>query len=749
MGSCSSDGTFITGLANTTSGTNVQSKSTEGTYYYKLYVLGDNGTILEDIIAVEVIEPDNFCQITPSITLAGDPYNLQWSITDTIAWNPPTVEVRRLDSYFTGVNPFSTNLSGDVNIATDTSQQGQTHWYAVRNWISPNTWDTGFFNECIAEVRIVGPSVDVQLDKSCVNRNDNLLVSWSKNPSYAAQSAEVRLDNAVPALFSNPSTVTIDLAAGSHSVEGRLIDPDWNNPVPDSADIETFTVAEPTTNLSTTSSNVTVGQEFSVSLTGSAGCGSNWSARERSSGTEIISGDGTYSYTPTHSDVGKTICFDSRVYASDWSNDYTYGRDSACVTVTTPTATTSCSFSPTSVVGGNSSTLTWNTGNLSNGYPHSVLVRNSTNSYSSNTYTSLSGTRTVNTSSGDTGETWTYTVRASADGTWDNYYSTTNCTLAIGANPTIDVTCPSSVSAGNPINVGYTIGNANNGRPEYIDVRAGSTTIIDNATSNSGSTNYSTTASQAGTSVTFTGRALSGTNWASSYYDQDTCTTNINAPSVNVDISASSTSVCAGSNFTLNWSTSNPSSGEISMWQTSPWGGQISSSNSGSTTRSHSSAGTYVYEIIAFKTTNSDWSSQWGSDSVSITINNCWPAPTIRTSNSSPLSNQTYNITHDCKGAPNCSVKEGSSQYSTSDTGTVGFAHSSGTYTYYVTTDGGSAQVSVPITACSVPSKPTFNVSSPIYQGQSWSVSWNAATGPYPFPSKNSIWERIIGTDGF
>lgn len=93
------------------------------------------------------------------------------------------------------------------------------------------------------------------------------------------------------------------------------------------------------------------------------------------------------------------------------------------------------------------------------------------------------------------------------------------------------------------------------------------------------------------------------------------------------------------------------------------------------------------------------------------------------------MSNQTYNITHDCKGAPNCVVKEGSTQYSTSNTGTRGFAHPSGTYTYYVTSDGGSAQVSVPITACSVPSTPTLSHSSR-YQGQSWSVSWNAATGP-------------------
>ena len=338
-----------------------------------------------------------------------------------------------------------------------------------------------------------------------------------------------------PTANQNCTLTVVNSAGGSSTCSGSV------TVVPAAICTGSFSPSSITTGqnstLSWTSSNDADGQ-IAYSCTGNIGSGT------------LSGASGSRSFSPT----GNQNCTLTVVNS--------VGGLSTCsggVTVV-PAPTCTASFSPSSMTAGQTSSLSWTSANDANGQiPYSC-----TGNLGSGTLTTASGSRSF---SPTANQSCTLTVANSAGGT-------NTCVGSVSVVPV--ATCsasfsPSSITAGQTSSLSWTSANDANGQIPYSCTgNLGSGTL----TTASGSRSFSPTASQ---SCTLTvANSAGGTN---------TCASSVTAvPAATCSASFSPSSITAGQNSTLSWSSSNDADGKIPYSCTGNLGSGTFNTASGSAT---------------------------------------------------------------------------------------------------------------------------------------------------------------------
>ncbi len=292
-----------------------------------------------------------------------------------------------------------------------------------------------------------------------------------------------------------------------------------------------------TSSLSWTSSNDADGQ-IAYSCTGNLGSG-------------ILSGaSGSRSFSPTANQNCTLTVVNSAGGSSTCSGSVTV----------VPAAICTGSFSPSSITTGQNSTLSWTSSNDADGQ----IAYSCTGNIGSGTLSGASGSRSFSPTGN---QNCTLTVVNSVGG-----LSTCSGGVTVVPAPTCTASfSPSSITAGQTSSLSWTSANDANGQIPYSCTgNLGSGTL----TTASGSRSFSPTASQ---SCTLTvANSAGGTN---------TCASSVTAvPAATCSASFSPSSITAGQNSTLSWSSSNDADGKIPYSCTGNLGSGTFNTASGSAT---------------------------------------------------------------------------------------------------------------------------------------------------------------------
>ncbi len=292
-----------------------------------------------------------------------------------------------------------------------------------------------------------------------------------------------------------------------------------------------------TSSLSWTSSNDADGQ-IAYSCTGNLGSG-------------ILSGaSGSRSFSPTANQNCTLTVVNSAGGSSTCSGSVTV----------VPAAICTGSFSPSSITTGQNSTLSWTSSNDADGQ----IAYSCTGNIGSGTLSGASGSRSFSPTGN---QNCTLTVVNSVGG-----LSTCSGGVTVVPAPTCTASfSPSSMTAGQTSSLSWTSANDANGQIPYSCTgNLGSGTL----TTASGSRSFSPTASQ---SCTLTvANSAGGTN---------TCASSVTAvPAATCSASFSPSSITAGQNSTLSWSSSNDADGKIPYSCTGNLGSGTFNTASGSAT---------------------------------------------------------------------------------------------------------------------------------------------------------------------
>jgi len=347
----------------------------------------------------------------------------------------------------------------------------------------------------------------------------------------------------------------------------------------------------------------------------------------------------------------------------------------ATVTVNTPPAITSFTATPTSIITGASSTLSWSTTNAT-----SVIISNGVGSQPVSGSVSVTPTLTT-----------TYTLTATGPGGT----ITATATVTVNTPPAVTsfTASPTSIITGASSTLSWTTTNATS---VIINNGVGSQPV-------SGSVSVSPTLT---TTYTLTATGPGGTITAN-------VTVTVNTPPAITSFTASPTSIIAGASSTLSWSTTNATSVTISNGVgTQPVSGSVSVTPTSTTT----------YTLTA--------TGPGGSTTATATVTVSAAAPVISSFNASPPTinvGASSTLAWSTVNATSVTISNGVGAQAVN--GTVVVSPTATTvYTLTATGPGGTNSSSVTVTVNPLPVISSFAASPPaIIAGSSSTLAWTTS----------------------
>jgi trimeric autotransporter adhesin len=638
---CTASGAWQGTMATTgTTSTGALSKTTE----YELTCTGAGGSATQSATVT-------VSALAPSVTLSAAPSTVNSGSASTLTWSSANATACAASGAWSGNKPLSGSQSSGAVTASATytltcSGSGGSATQSVT-----------------VSVKGAAPSVSLSANPSTVASGLNSTVSWNAVNATSC-SASGAWAGAKPVSGSQSTGALSSSSTYMLTCSG-----------PDGSAAQSATVSvkasTPTVSLSVGPSSVASGGSATLnwSATNATSCSASgsWSGAKPARGSQstgALTADATYVLTCSSAGGSAT--------------------QSATVSVTKPAPTVSLSASPSSVISGNSSTLTW-------------AASNATSCTASGAW---SGSRPVSGSqpTGALSSNATYTLRCTGSGGT----ATQSATVTVSSKPTATVSIsatPSTVKSGG--NSSLTWSSANATSCVASGAWAGAKAL-------SGSQSTGALTANTTYSITCTGTGGSATQ---------SITVSVTSPAPTVSFSASPSTVKSGSAVTLAWSANNVTACTAG----GAWSGSKAVSGTQSTSTLTANA---TYSLTC---TGSGGSA---TQAATVSITSAAPAPTVTfTANPSTVaSGHSSTLTWSSTSATACTASGGwSGAKAINGSQATAPLTANATYTLSCTGTGGTAAQSATVTVSAQAPTVSLKVSpSTVTTGKAATLSWSS-----------------------